>query len=66
VISGGQRKRINIALELLREPTILFVDEPTSGLSSADSEVVMNLLKGQTHKGKLVVVNIHQTFLRNL
>ncbi len=60
VISGGQRKRINIALELLREPTILFVDEPTSGLSSVDSEVVMNLLKAQTHKGRLVVVNIHQ------
>lgn len=60
VISGGQRKRINIALELLREPFILFVDEPTSGLSSVDSEVVMNLLKEQAYKGKLVIVNIHQ------
>ncbi len=60
VISGGQRKRVNIALELLREPTILFVDEPTSGLSSVDSEAVMNLLKEQTHKGKLVIINIHQ------
>jgi ABC-type multidrug transport system ATPase subunit len=60
VISGGQRKRINIALELVREPYILFVDEPTSGLSSIDSEVVLNLLKEQTYKGKLVVVNIHQ------
>jgi len=60
IISGGQRKRVNIALELLREPTILFVDEPTSGLSSVDSEVVMNLLKEQTYKGKLVIVNIHQ------
>jgi ABC-type multidrug transport system ATPase subunit len=60
IISGGQRKRINIALELLREPTILFVDEPTSGLSSVDSEIVMNLLKDQTYKGKLVIVNIHQ------
>jgi ABC-type multidrug transport system ATPase subunit len=60
VISGGQRKRINIALELVREPYILFVDEPTSGLSSVDSEVVINLLKEQTYKGKLVVVNIHQ------
>lgn len=60
VISGGQRKRINIALELMREPTILFVDEPTSGLSSVDSEMVMNLLKDLTYKGKLVIVNIHQ------
>ncbi|MBS0010145.1 MAG: ATP-binding cassette domain-containing protein [Bacteroidales bacterium] len=60
VISGGQRKRVNIALELMREPTILFADEPTSGLSSVDSEVVMRLLKEQTYKGRLVVVNIHQ------
>jgi ABC-type multidrug transport system ATPase subunit len=60
VISGGQRKRINIALELVREPYILFVDEPTSGLSSLDSEVVMNLLKEQAYKGRLVIVNIHQ------
>ena len=60
IISGGQRKRLNIALELLREPNILFVDEPTSGLSSVDSEIVMNLLDAQTYKGKLVIVNIHQ------
>ena len=59
-ISGGQRKRLNIALELIREPAILFVDEPTSGLSSTDSEIVMDLLKHQTLKGKLVLVNIHQ------
>jgi len=60
IISGGQRKRVNIALELIREPSVLFVDEPTSGLSSVDSEAVMNLLKEQTFKGKLVVINIHQ------
>jgi len=60
VISGGQRKRLNIALELIREPTILFVDEPTSGLSSVDSEIVMNLLKDLTYRGKLVIINIHQ------
>lgn len=59
-ISGGQRKRLNIALELLREPSILFVDEPTSGLSSNDAEMVMLLLKEQTLKGKLVITNIHQ------
>ncbi len=59
-ISGGQRKRLNIALELIREPLVMFVDEPTSGLSSMDSEMVMDLLKEQTLKGKLVIVNIHQ------
>jgi ABC-type multidrug transport system ATPase subunit len=59
-ISGGQRKRLNIGLELMREPSVLFIDEPTSGLSSHDSENVMRLLKEQTIKGKLVVANIHQ------
>ena len=59
-ISGGQRKRLNIALELIREPAVLFLDEPTSGLSSADTEKVINLLKEQTYKGKLIIVNIHQ------
>ena len=59
-ISGGQRKRLNIALELIREPAVLFLDEPTSGLSSADTEKVINLLKEQTLKGKLIVANIHQ------
>lgn len=60
ILSGGQRKRLNIALELIREPSILLVDEPTSGLSSADSENVISLLKRQTIKGKLVIANIHQ------
>jgi len=59
-ISGGQRKRLNIALELIREPFVLFVDEPTSGLSSSDSEIVIDLLKEQSLKGKLVIINIHQ------
>jgi len=59
-ISGGQRKRLNIALELIREPAILFLDEPTSGLSSRDSENIMDLLKELTLKGKLIFVVIHQ------
>ncbi|MBU0489157.1 MAG: ATP-binding cassette domain-containing protein [Bacteroidetes bacterium] len=59
-ISGGQRKRLNIGLELLREPSILFVDEPTSGLSSRDSENVMELLRELTLRGKLIFAVIHQ------
>ena len=59
-ISGGQRKRLNIALELIREPAVLFLDEPTSGLSSRDSENILDLLKELTFKGKLVFVVIHQ------
>jgi ABC transport system ATP-binding/permease protein len=59
-ISGGQRKRLNIALELIREPAVLFVDEPTSGLSSRDSENVIDLLKELSYKGKLIFVVIHQ------
>ena len=59
-ISGGQRKRLNIALELIREPAVLFIDEPTSGLSSRDSENIMDLLKELCLKGKLIFVVIHQ------
>lgn len=59
-ISGGQRKRLNIGLELLREPAVLFVDEPTSGLSSRDSENIMDLLKELSLRGKMVFVVIHQ------
>lgn len=59
-ISGGQRKRLNIALELIREPYVLFADEPTSGLSSSDSEDIMQLFSEQTIKGRIVVMNIHQ------
>jgi ABC-type multidrug transport system ATPase subunit/uncharacterized tellurite resistance protein B-like protein/ABC-type multidrug transport system permease subunit len=60
VISGGQRKRLNIALELIREPSVLFLDEPTSGLSSRDSENMMDLLRELASKGKLIFTVIHQ------
>ena len=59
-ISGGQRKRLNIGLELLREPSVLFIDEPTSGLSSRDSENIMDLLKELSLRGKMIFVVIHQ------
>jgi|SaaInl3SG_22_DNA_1037383.scaffolds.fasta_scaffold00137_15 ABC-type multidrug transport system ATPase subunit len=60
VISGGQRKRVNIGLELLRKPPVLFLDEPTSGLSSRDSEQIMDILKELTYAGQLVFAVLHQ------
>lgn len=60
IISGGQRKRLNIGLELLRRPKILLVDEPTSGLSSRDSEIIIDILKESCLKGTLVISVIHQ------
>ncbi len=60
VISGGQRKRLNIALEIIRRPDVLFVDEPTSGLSSSDALLVIKLLKRIASLGNIVIINIHQ------
>jgi ABC transport system ATP-binding/permease protein len=59
-ISGGQRKRLNIALELIREPSVLFLDEPTSGLSSRDSENILDLMHDLARKGKLIITVVHQ------
>ncbi|TLX74047.1 ATP-binding cassette domain-containing protein [Labilibacter sediminis] len=60
IISGGQRKRLNIALEVVRKPGILFVDEPTSGLSSSDALIVVKVLKKIASQGNIVIINIHQ------
>lgn len=60
MISGGQRKRLNIALEMIRKPDIIYVDEPTSGLSSSDAFLVIKHLKEFTLNGKIVMINIHQ------
>ncbi len=59
-MSGGERKRLNIALEMLFEPTLIICDEPTSGLSSSDAEQVIDMLKELTIQGKIVLCTIHQ------
>ncbi len=64
-ISGGQRKRVNIAMELLADPEILFLDEPTSGLSSVDAKIVMEKLKELSESGKTIILTIHQPSLIN-
>ena len=59
-ISGGERKRVNVAMELLTDPSVLFLDEPTSGLSSEDALAVMRALRALADTGKTVIVTVHQ------
>jgi ABC transport system ATP-binding/permease protein len=64
VLSGGQRKRVNIAMELIAAAPVIFLDEPTSGLSSADAENVIKVLKKLSVQDKTTIITtIHQPSL---
>ncbi|MFP6686604.1 MAG: FHA domain-containing protein, partial [Polyangiaceae bacterium] len=61
ILSGGQRKRVNIALELVTDPVIIYLDEPTSGLAADDAAGLVHLLSELTHAtGKTIIMTIHQ------
>lgn len=60
ILSGGQRKRLSVAQELLAEPPLLLLDEPTSGLSSGDAATLVGHLRTLADTGRTVVATIHQ------
>eukprot|EP00284_Hemiselmis_tepida_P012249 CAMPEP_0174917844 /NCGR_PEP_ID=MMETSP1355-20121228/2719_1 /TAXON_ID=464990 /ORGANISM="Hemiselmis tepida, Strain CCMP443" /LENGTH=719 /DNA_ID=CAMNT_0016162981 /DNA_START=34 /DNA_END=2193 /DNA_ORIENTATION=- len=59
-ISGGERKRVNIGMELITSPSVLFLDEPTTGLDATTSSQVLALLKRLARHGRTIILSIHQ------
>jgi ABC-type multidrug transport system ATPase subunit len=59
-LSGGQRKRVNIAMELVTDPPVLLLDEPTSGLSSKDAADLVDMLRKLADGGRTILMTLHQ------
>ena len=59
-LSGGEKRRVSIAAELITEPAVLVVDEPTSGLDSANAKGVVDALMRVARSGRVVIMSIHQ------
>ncbi|GMJ12916.1 ARABIDOPSIS THALIANA WHITE-BROWN COMPLEX HOMOLOG PROTEIN 11, CUTICULAR DEFECT AND ORGAN FUSION 1 [Hibiscus trionum] len=59
-LSGGQKRRVSICIEILTRPKLLFLDEPTSGLDSAASYYVMSRITSLNQNGRTVIASIHQ------
>ncbi|XP_074518242.1 broad substrate specificity ATP-binding cassette transporter ABCG2 [Halichoeres trimaculatus] len=59
-VSGGERKRTNIGMELIIDPSVLFLDEPTTGLDASTANSVLLLLKRMANNGRTIILSIHQ------
>ncbi|XP_059701603.1 broad substrate specificity ATP-binding cassette transporter ABCG2 [Haemorhous mexicanus] len=59
-VSGGERKRTNIGMELITDPAILFLDEPTTGLDASTANAVLLLLQRMSKQGRTIIFSIHQ------
>uniref|UniRef100_A0A8C2WMG1 Broad substrate specificity ATP-binding cassette transporter ABCG2 n=1 Tax=Cyclopterus lumpus TaxID=8103 RepID=A0A8C2WMG1_CYCLU len=59
-ISGGERKKTNIGMELITDPSVLFLDEPTTGLDASTANSVLLLLKRMASHGRTIIMSIHQ------
>ena len=59
-ISGGEKRRVSIGIEMIAEPNLIFFDEPTSGLDSASSYYIMKLIKEFANQGRTIICSIHQ------
>lgn len=60
VLSGGERKKVALAVQLINDPPILFCDEITTGLDSYSAAHIINILRRVAHSGKIVICTIHQ------